>query len=152
MSMSKHNRARRRHHQNTSLAPSAGPKARRFASVPPPIFIDTASSIQICDPAPPPPPPDAEPGRTGAGGGSRANAMKHGRRSKILFTEAIFDAIELAYQDFAAKLLPVGPIENFLVLELARSKIQDEKCGEQLVINDLRASQRVGSCWDLDNA
>ena len=171
--MSKSNRSQRRNrnHPGSPAGPAracatAAATARPFLDVPPPTPYSDLTHIRICpgngnghdnnNPAPEPapyPPGNADPGEAPAGPGpsSRANAVKASRRSKLLFDPGMFEAIQTASDKFTADVKPVGPFEEYLVRELARSSAQDDKCAEQIIIDDLRVVERVGTSWDIDN-
>ena len=93
-----------------------------------------------------------EPPGSATGRASRANAVKGSLRSKLLFTEDMLDEIDRLYHEFAITLEPVGALQEYLCREAARSSAQDSKCHDQLLLNDLRCVERVGTSWDLDLA
>src|ERR1700674_2524670 len=152
--MSKSNRNRNRKRNRPVTAPaSATTTARRFLGAPPPFAVDDARHIRICPDLDPPPPAITEApdqGQTASGPASRANAVKLSLRSKLFFTAEMFNRISDLVSNYYKQLLPIGMLEEYLVFEMARSSAQDQRCSEQLLVNELRLTERIGSFWDLD--
>ena len=158
--MSRHNHQRRQERRNNAKNNPAVPNpvtpGRPGPGVTWSVPLGDPSRISISSAVAPEPPPYPEgdtvpPGST-TGRASRANAVKGSLRSKLLFTEDMLDEIARLYQEFAVSLAPVGALEEYLCREAARSSAQDSKCHDQLLLDDLRCVERVGTSWDLDLA
>jgi hypothetical protein len=153
------NRNRKRNRNRPSHTPGqpkdSGPlAARRLIDVPPPITLTDFSQFRICpgDPSPPPPPPGTgENGQAETRRESRANGVKRGLRSKLLFPIEMKSHIDELYHEFAIQLKPRTGLERWLVFEMARSSVQSDEANDQLLINKVRVIERVGTSWDDDN-
>ena len=152
--MAKYSRRRKRHMDRSGPPPgpareTAAQTARRIMETLPLDFGDV-SHVRISDLINPPAPPPKDAEQEPTGSGSRANAAKGFRRSKLLFSQAMLDAIENAYEGYAVKVRPTCALEEYMVRELARTSVIDEKCHEQLMMNDQRIAARILLGWSMD--
>jgi hypothetical protein len=143
----------KRERRNTPPATGSAAGVRRFA-IPPNPCMDNLINISILPEAAPPPPADADPISTdcGNGPGSRANAVKSCFRSKLLFTPDLYNLIAQTYERLAAQMKPDGVLQEYLVRDLARCMVQDERASDRLLLDDLRVIERAGTCHDIDAA
>jgi hypothetical protein len=81
---------------------------------------------------------------------SRANSVKLGLRSKLLFPLEMMESISEIASDFSRQLKPVTSLDKWLVFELARSCVQADKASDQILLDDLRVIERVGTSFDDD--
>ena len=158
--MSKHNRERReRNRANNVPGPrheSLAQRARRLMNEMP-TAVDYVELPDLgfapgADPAATSGPLDAEPENAATDPGSRANAVKASLRAKTLFPLEMLNSIMDRTREFSIKVRPDGALESYLVRELARSSVIDEKVSDQLQINDLREVEKVGGAWDIERS
>ena len=83
-------------------------------------------------------------------GGSRANSLKNALRSRVLFPIEMKELIDRLFRDFARDLKPVGSLSEWLVYELARSKLQADLACDRLTVDEGRIVERAGTSFDSD--
>ena len=100
------------------------------------------------------PGPEEEGGGDGAqeGGddgrdGSRWNALRDGLRARVLFPEMMLPLIERHYQQIAAALGPIGEIQQWLCLEMARASAQIEAAARIELSDATRFFARIRAGW-----
>ena len=124
--------------------------------MPPPIVLTDCSKIRLCpdpDPAPAPPPAPDEASQTGPTGPrreSRANSLKRGLRSKLIFPLEMMESINNLTREFSLKLMPSTCLERWIVSEMAISTVQCDECNDQLLVDKVRVIEHVGKSWDDD--
>ena len=163
--MSKHNRDRKQNRtkdQNPPSSPSSperesGPAvARRIMNnMPLPTSVTLIPNTRACPGDPPPLPPPTEDGENATSQPpreSRANSVKRALRSKLLFPLEMLESINKIAADIAIQLKASTSLENWLTIELARTRVQCDEIWDQLQINKVRVVERVGTSWDDDCA
>ena len=150
------NRNRNRPGNASSQPREGGPQTpRRCLDLPAPISLTDTAHMRLfpgADPAPPPPAGDGEIGETGTRRESRANSVKRGLRSKLLFPLEMKEAIDELAAAFSLQMKPCTSLEKWMVQEMARSSVQCDECSDQLLIDKVRIIERVGISWDDDCA
>ena len=111
----------------------------------PNIHVGTATGT-----APPPPAADGENGQPQPQRESRANSVKRGLRSKLLFPLHMKDLIDELTYAYSRQLMPSTLLESWLVCEMARSTVQCDEANDQLLINKVRIIERAGTAFDDD--
>jgi hypothetical protein len=82
---------------------------------------------------------------------SRENSLKDGLRSKVLFPEAMARRIAAELPVLTRIHSPRNEHEAWLVSEIARTKVQYQRCGELLDRDAVRIHERiVGDEWEED--
>ena len=87
---------------------------------------------------------------TGNRDGSRRNALKDGLRARFVFPQKMADEIFVRKIEFATSYVPKGPVEGFLVDDIARSTVQIETCSDLMIVDAERAHLRISNCWADD--
>jgi hypothetical protein len=144
--------SRRNNRKNPHKAPPSqrkrngnGPeRVYQFTEPPQPVQLTDVSRIQIAGGH------DEPPAQAAAGFGSRGNRLRAGLRSRLLFPDAMKQAIDERTRDFTAELNPVGSLQQWLVGQLAMGSVQSEFAGDQLLVNLALAAERVDTRWEED--
>ena len=146
--------------RNRNRVRPATPPSQRQGNGPPPArpFIDLEKrldSIELPllnvgpDVVPDPDSGSTPPPETPTGG-SRANSLKNALRSRVLFPIEMKELIDRLFRDFARDLKPVGSLSEWLVYELARSKLQADLACDRLTVDEGRIVERAGTSFDSD--
>ena len=115
-----------------------------FTEPPPPPPLTDCSRVWIAG-GPGGPPPEAEADATARTGfGSRGNSLKAGLRSRLLFPDAMLQAIDERDRAFAAQLGPVTILDKWLVRQMARGSVQSDLAGDNNRSRDVPARQSRG--------
>jgi hypothetical protein len=115
--------------------------------------MDTSSfwSVSADDPGTITPATAGEETADGGPSRSRENGLKDGLRSKVLFPEEMAREIAAVVVELTPIHTPRNRLERWLVAEIARTRVQYQRCGALLDQDMIRVHERiVGPEWEQD--